>query len=359
MIKVFVSGCFDILHGGHIRFLTEAKALGDYLVVSIAGEESLKRHKNKKSSLPIDHKVSILNNLQMIDKVMVSNDDVEGLDFKSNFLEEKPNILVVTEDDKYSAWKKELCQQIGAQYEVLPKSLEYQKISTTDIINRIKAPSEVPLRVDFGGIWLDVPRLKREFGYIVNCTITPMVSLTDWNYPVSCGLGGSAAFSLLNGKNAIQTEMRNNVGWQDPAVIMETGLCIWKSGDLPYLVLKTSPSFLQGKMALLYNDYSHSTRDIVDNYRDYDLIERAGIMAAKGVYEGCLLHLGYSMTLQYTAQLKEGMSILPSGYNEVGKCYQGSGYSMALYLFTDESDRDKFLKQKNTFKIEPYMRGLQ
>ncbi|MFA6320075.1 MAG: adenylyltransferase/cytidyltransferase family protein [archaeon] len=34
MIKVFVSGCFDIIHGGHVEFFKSAKNLGDYLIVS-------------------------------------------------------------------------------------------------------------------------------------------------------------------------------------------------------------------------------------------------------------------------------------------------------------------------------------
>jgi cytidyltransferase-like protein len=359
MVKVFVSGCFDILHGGHIEFFKQAKALGNYLIVSIAGDNSLLIHKNKKSSIPLEHKINILNHLDMIDMVMISNDDVEGLDFKTNFLNSKPDILVVTEDDRYSELKKELCSQVGAKYIVLPKTLEYTKISTTEILNNIKAPKEVPLRVDFAGMWLDVPRFKKDNGYIVNCTITPMVSLNKWNYPLSCGMGGSGAYAILSGKNAIHSEITdNNVGWQDPAVILETGLCTWKSGDLPVLDFKANPDFLIGKMALLFNNSNHITKNIADNDRDYDLIVEASETAMLGAFFRSLSQLGYGINLTYQAQIKEGMDILPS-YNEIGKCYQGSGYSMALYLFNDETDRNEFLKLENTYKIEPYIRSYE
>jgi len=36
MIKVFVSGCYDIIHAGHVQFFREARALGDHLTVSFA-----------------------------------------------------------------------------------------------------------------------------------------------------------------------------------------------------------------------------------------------------------------------------------------------------------------------------------
>ena len=137
--KIFVSGCFDILHGGHIEFFNQAKSLGDYLIVCFAGDKSLELHKHKKPSLPETHKKKILESLRMVDKVVIGDylDEI-GLDFKQHFLKIKPDILAVTEDDKYGKQKIALCNQIGAQYVILPKNLDFEKISTTEIINNIK-----------------------------------------------------------------------------------------------------------------------------------------------------------------------------------------------------------------------------
>jgi len=44
---VFANGCFDLLHIGHVRYLGEAKALGDVLIVGINGDRSVKRLKGK------------------------------------------------------------------------------------------------------------------------------------------------------------------------------------------------------------------------------------------------------------------------------------------------------------------------
>ena len=50
--KVFISGCYDILHGGHIQFFKEARALGDHLTVSFASDKVLWEHKNAKLRSP-------------------------------------------------------------------------------------------------------------------------------------------------------------------------------------------------------------------------------------------------------------------------------------------------------------------
>lgn len=137
--KVFVSGCYDILHGGHIEFFNQAKALGDYLIVCFASDKTLEIYKNKKSSMPEAHKRKVLESLRMVDEVVMGdhNENV-GLDFKNHFLRIKPDILVVTEDDKFGEEKRNLCKEIGAKYIILPKNLDYEKTSTSEIIRKIK-----------------------------------------------------------------------------------------------------------------------------------------------------------------------------------------------------------------------------
>ena len=139
MKKVFVSGCYDILHGGHIEFFNQARALGDYLIVCFAGDKSLEIHKHKKSSIPEAHKKKVLESLRMVDEVVIGDYlDELGLDFKQHFLRIRPDILAVTEDDKYGEQKTKLCEEIGAKYVVLPKNLDFDKISTSEIIKNIR-----------------------------------------------------------------------------------------------------------------------------------------------------------------------------------------------------------------------------
>jgi len=144
-------------------------------------------------------------------------------------------------------------------------------------------PQQVPLRVDFAGGWLDVPKLARPGAFIVNCAIQPLVSLTSWPYEIGAGLGGSAAKAILEGRDGVASEIATGVGWQDPAVIRETGLCVWRSGARPLLETKSDPAMLVGRMALLWTGKTHNTPGLVDRPRDYDLIEKAGALAAKAV----------------------------------------------------------------------------
>jgi len=141
---------------------------------------------------------------------------------------------------------------------------DFAPISTSEIVRWIRAPEVAPLRVDFAGGWLDVPRFARKGGYIVNCAISPTVSLREWPYHQNAGLGGSGAWALINGKDGVSSELDLGVGWQDPAVINETGLCVWRSGQRPELEMKTDGGLLRGRLALYWSGKQHSTPGVVN-----------------------------------------------------------------------------------------------
>lgn len=73
---VFTNGCFDLLHPGHVEYLTEAKALGDLLVVGINDDASVSRQKGP--SRPINglvHRMTMLSALQSVDYVVAFTED--------------------------------------------------------------------------------------------------------------------------------------------------------------------------------------------------------------------------------------------------------------------------------------------
>ena len=71
---VMVTGGFDPLHSGHIAYFKAAKALGDVLVVGLNSDEWLERKKGK-AFMPWNERLSIINNLQMVDEVFTFMDD--------------------------------------------------------------------------------------------------------------------------------------------------------------------------------------------------------------------------------------------------------------------------------------------
>ena len=115
MRTVFVSGCFDILHAGHVRFFQDARSLGDHLTVSFASAEVLWLHKGRMPSLPDCHKRELLESLAVVDRVVVGEGRTPGLDFAESFVRLRPDVLAVTTDDRYADAKRKLCSRVGAE----------------------------------------------------------------------------------------------------------------------------------------------------------------------------------------------------------------------------------------------------
>ena len=361
MKKIFVSGCYDILHAGHVQFFKEAKALGDHLTVCFASDEVLWAHKKRRSSIPQDHKHALLMAMEMVDDVVIGSNREIGLDFKDHFLRIMPDVLAVTEDDQYGELKQALCTQHGVEYRVLPKTPpKFEPVSTTKIVKWIRAPQQAPLRVDFAGGWLDVPRFARDGGFIVNCAISPLVSLNRWDYEKRSGLGGSGAWAILNGEDGILSELNLGVGWQDPAIIQETGLCVWQSGQQPVLHLKRNGDMLKGLMAIHYTNQEHDTPDIAERDRDYDAIYQAGLVAAEAALHEDVNKLAVAIRMSYRLQLGEGMESLIESDQCLACKYCGGGWGgYALYLFSNPEEREKFVTEHSRAKaIEPYIKPL-
>lgn len=368
MTRVFVSGCYDIVHAGHVQFFREARALGDHLTVSFASSDVLWQHKQRRSSLPDEHKQALIASLKMVDEVVIGRGMEEGIDFREDFLRIRPQILAVTEDDKYAPLKRALCAEVNARYVVLDKTPpDFKPISTSEIVRYIRAPQESPLRVDFGGGWLDVPAHARAGAYVVNCAISPAVSLRSWPFERNAGLGGSGAWALLNGHPGVDAELGLGVGWQDPAVITETGLCVWRSGPRPELEVKVDGQFLKGRMALYWTGASHDTPGMVGFERDYDGIVVAGRLARDAVWAQSVEGLAAAVRQSYAVQRAEGMEPLPGDpasplnlaeVTPLAWKYCGGGFGgYALYLCKTPGERDRLGALPGFRPIEPFTRG--
>ena len=73
---VFTNGCFDILHAGHVRYLTEAKKLGAVLVVGLNSDESVRKLKgNGRPVNPAADRAEVLAGLRAVDHVVIFDED--------------------------------------------------------------------------------------------------------------------------------------------------------------------------------------------------------------------------------------------------------------------------------------------
>jgi len=94
--KVFVTGCFDMLHSGHIAFLTTAAELGD-LYVCIGSDENVKQLKGRYPVTNEAERQYMINALKCIKEVRI-NSGFGIIDFLSELNEIKPDVFVVNED---------------------------------------------------------------------------------------------------------------------------------------------------------------------------------------------------------------------------------------------------------------------
>jgi D-beta-D-heptose 7-phosphate kinase/D-beta-D-heptose 1-phosphate adenosyltransferase len=73
---VFTNGCFDIIHAGHVGYLTQARTLGHRLVVAINNDDSVKRLKGAGRPInPVDRRMAVLAGLSAVDWVVSFADD--------------------------------------------------------------------------------------------------------------------------------------------------------------------------------------------------------------------------------------------------------------------------------------------
>lgn len=88
---VFTNGCFDLLHVGHLRYLEDARSLGDRLVVGLNSDASVKRLKGDTRPIVPEHeRREMLLGLKPVDDVIIFEED----DPLRLIMEVKPDILV-------------------------------------------------------------------------------------------------------------------------------------------------------------------------------------------------------------------------------------------------------------------------
>ncbi len=132
---VFTNGCFDILHAGHVGYLEVARKLGDYLVVGVNSDASVRKLKGPSRPIHNQHsRARVLAGLAAVDYVVI---------FKSKRVSPllhqlKPEIYVKGGDytlQTLDPKEREAIQSYSGKIHILPLWKEY---STTRIIQKIK-----------------------------------------------------------------------------------------------------------------------------------------------------------------------------------------------------------------------------
>jgi cytidyltransferase-like protein len=173
--KVFVSGCFDILHSGHIAFLKEASQFGD-LHVGLGSDKTVYDLKGRRTVNSEDERLYMLEALSCVHKVKI-NKGSGILDFLDDMKSLQPDIFVVNEDG-HTPEKEEICSILGIEYKVL-KRIPHANLpvrSTTSL----RKETPIPYRIDLAGTWIDQPYVsKYHSGWAITMSIEPTIEFNE------------------------------------------------------------------------------------------------------------------------------------------------------------------------------------
>ena len=170
-MKVFTSGCFDVMHSGHINFLTKASQYGD-LYVAIGSDNTIESLKGRRPINSEIERLYMINSLSCVKEAFISSGD-GILDFEKEIREIRPHIFIVNNDGNYKE-KRDLCEELGIEYNVLERDviISAKPKSSTAIISK----SNIPFRIDLSGGWLDQPFVSKYYpGCVTTVSIEPII----------------------------------------------------------------------------------------------------------------------------------------------------------------------------------------
>ena len=166
---VFVSGCFDMLHSGHVAFLEEAATYGA-LTVGIGSDATIAALKGRHTVNSQDERKYMLDALACVDHCLI-NRGSGHLDFEPDLIDLKPDRLVVNHDGD-TPEKRALCHRLGIEYIVLARipAAGLPARSTT----ALREACVIPFRIDLAGGWLDQPWVSEHHpGAVLTISIEP------------------------------------------------------------------------------------------------------------------------------------------------------------------------------------------
>ncbi len=182
--KVFVSGCFDMLHSGHVAFFKEASLYGD-LHVGIGSDNTIEELKGRKTINCEQERMYMINSLKYVTNVFV-NRGSGILDFEEELRLLRPDYFVVNEDG-FSPAKVELCKELDIELKVLERIPDAGLPIRSTTAIRSACNCTLPYRIDLAGTWIDQPYVSKFHpGWAITLSLEPIIE-----YNERCGMSTS------------------------------------------------------------------------------------------------------------------------------------------------------------------------
>jgi cytidyltransferase-like protein len=173
--KVLVSGCYDLLHGGHIAFFKTASAYGN-LYVSVGRDENLLLLKGKKPVFSEEERLYVVKSIKYVyDAFLASGTGM--LDFEPELKKLKPDIFIVNHEG-HTIDKETLCRKFGVEYIVLERIPEPGLPARSS--SGTKRDMRFPYRLCLAGGWIDQPWVSEIHpGSVVVAQIWPTMDFNN------------------------------------------------------------------------------------------------------------------------------------------------------------------------------------
>jgi len=173
--KVLVSGCFDLLHSGHIAFFQEAASFGD-LYVALGSDKTVVDLKGRAPINSQDERLYLVRAVRCVKDAFVSRGS-GMLDFLEEFLDLEPDVFVVNEDG-HTPEKQNLCARYGVEYRVLSRQPHPGLVGRSS--TTLRTLDRIPFRIDLAGGWLDQPFVSRHHpGPVITISIEPTIQFNE------------------------------------------------------------------------------------------------------------------------------------------------------------------------------------
>lgn len=231
--KVFVSGCYDLLHSGHVEFFQQASQFGD-LYVGIGSDATYLEYKHRKPMFPQEERLFMVKNIKAVKEAYI-NEGRGVIDFLPTLDLVKPDIFVVNAEGG-SATKRQLCEERGIQYIELERTpheglqarssnslkaaLSTQQEEATQTSDIKHQTSNIPTRLDLAGTWIDQPYVSMHHpGWAITISLEPTFEVRD-----RCGLSTST-------RNMIQKIWPRNLPKMEPEMLARLVFCFENSPE--------------------------------------------------------------------------------------------------------------------------------
>lgn len=370
--KVFVSGCYDMLHSGHVAFFIEAAQLGD-LYVGLGSDKTIHDLKARKTVNSEDERLFMVKSLKAVKDAWVNRGN-GLLDFEEELRELRPDIFFVNEDG-HSTEKERISQELGIQY-VISKRIPHGGLpvrSTT----ALRQECRIPYRIDLAGGWLDQPYVSKfGAGPVITICIEPDYDFNDrsgmstssrkkaielWQTDIPAGDKLKLAKTLFCFENPPGTQYVS--GSQDSLGIVYPGLnllwydngCYWPT-EIQSIVNNDTLSWIENHLYMVPLYPRNSDYNVLENTNicseNVTQLSRASQACWDAILAKDIKRFGQTMTSAFEAQISMFPNMVVEGvmeqielYKDVALGWKLSGAGGGGYLiFISEKEIEPALK---------------